>query len=381
VQNTKNATERTYLVQKELGASGLNKGVTLSMQSMDKTTLKSVNRANISSRSYQELQRRFTRERVETYGDLILALPGETYDSFVNGVSELIGSGQHNRIQFNNLAILPNAPIAAPESMLQHGLITADSDIINIHGSLVDADDDIVERQQLVIATKTMPADQWVRTRAFCWMTALLYFDKVVQIPIIVARGIGGFSYREILEFFTEGNLSPYPILARVSHFFRNFAREIQNGGPEYVRSERYLNIFWPADEFILIQLIADREIGAFYDEVLALLKARLGAAFAPQFPVLEDAVHLNRALLKVPFQKEDLSLHLQYNVWEHYQGVLVGDEVPLQERPSVRAIDRSSVSWWSWDEYCREVIWYGNKKGAYLYSQKEVAPQIAGIY
>ena len=35
VQNTKNTTERAYQTQKILADSGLNKGVTLSMQSLD----------------------------------------------------------------------------------------------------------------------------------------------------------------------------------------------------------------------------------------------------------------------------------------------------------------------------------------------------------
>ena len=42
VQNTKNATERAYLTQKILADSGLNKGVTLSMQSLDKETLENI---------------------------------------------------------------------------------------------------------------------------------------------------------------------------------------------------------------------------------------------------------------------------------------------------------------------------------------------------
>jgi len=33
------------------------------------------------------------------------------------------------------------------------------------------------------------------------------------------------------------------------------------------------------------------------------------------------------------------------------------------------------------WDDWCREVIWYGNKKGAYLYTNCTVEPEIAGIY
>ena len=107
VQNTKNATERAYQTQKILSDAGLNKGVALSMQSVDMTTLQAIKRDNISLDTYMELQRRFTRDRVETYSDLILGLPGETYESFVDGACRLIETGQHNRIQFNNLSILP----------------------------------------------------------------------------------------------------------------------------------------------------------------------------------------------------------------------------------------------------------------------------------
>ena len=76
VQNTKNATERAYQTQKILADAGLNKGVALSMQSLDMNTLKSIKRDNISLETYLELQRRFTRDRVETYSDLILGMPG-----------------------------------------------------------------------------------------------------------------------------------------------------------------------------------------------------------------------------------------------------------------------------------------------------------------
>ena len=55
-------------------------GVTLSLQSVNAMTLASINRANISSETYRELQRRFASDGVYTYTDLILGLPGETYE-------------------------------------------------------------------------------------------------------------------------------------------------------------------------------------------------------------------------------------------------------------------------------------------------------------
>ena len=164
VQNTKNATERAYQTQKILSDAGLNKGVALSMQSVDMTTLEAIKRDNISLGTYMELQRRFTSDKVETYSDLILGLPGETYESFVEGVDQLIENGQHNRIQFNNLSILPNAEMGDPAYQAKYGMVTVESKIINIHGERIELDDDVPEVQDLVIATAAMPLADWRRT-------------------------------------------------------------------------------------------------------------------------------------------------------------------------------------------------------------------------
>ena len=51
-QNTKNARDRAYKVQKLLAETGLSKGVTLAMQSVDPHTLKSIKRDNISIEDY-----------------------------------------------------------------------------------------------------------------------------------------------------------------------------------------------------------------------------------------------------------------------------------------------------------------------------------------
>jgi radical SAM superfamily enzyme YgiQ (UPF0313 family) len=382
VQNTKNATERAYRVQKTLADAGLNKGVTISLQSVDPGTLRSIKRANISSASFEELQRRFTRDRVETYTDLILGLPDETYDSFADGVNQVIVNGQHNRVQFNNLSILPNAEMGDPAYQARYEMESVETRIINIHGALDENDNDVDEYQQLVIATRSMPREDWVRTRTFSWMTGLLHFDKVLQIPLVVLHELGGLSYRQLIEGFTEAPLDDGPILSEVRSFFTAKARDIQVGGAEYCRSEAWLNIWWPADEFILIKLAIDRKLGTFYEEAERRL-VRIARDHFVDIPprLLHDAVALNRGLLKQPFQTDDLVLELRYDVWEYYQAAVVGERIPLEEKASFYRVDRSSVHWDSWDAWCREVIWYGNKKGAYLYGNSAIEPQLAGHY
>jgi radical SAM superfamily enzyme YgiQ (UPF0313 family) len=381
VQNTKNATERAYKTQKILADAGLNKGVDIALQSMDPNTLESIKRGNISTETYQELQRRFTKEHVETYTDLILGLPGETYESFVNAVATIIENGQHNRIQFNNLSILPNAEMGDPEYQRKYGMETVVSKVVNIHGSL-DEEDEVYEEQELVIATNSMPRDQWVRTRAFCWMTAFLYFDKVFQIPLTMLRECCGVGYRELLELFSEGDLKEYPVLAEARSFFLKKARNIQNGGPEYVQSKEWLNIWWPADEYILIKFVVEDRLDAFYQEAETLLARFLHNPLLELPPVLlHESILLNRSLIKKPFQTEDIDLELSYNIWEFYRSVLRGQPIPLESRPTKCHIDRTSQTWSTWDVWFREVIWWGNKKGAYLYGTRSSTTEFAGHF
>lgn len=382
VQNTKNATERVYKMQKILSDAGLNKGVTISIQSVNPVTLRNVKRQNISVESFQELQHRFTRDRIETYTDMILALPGETYDSFADGVSHVIENGQHNRIQFNNLSILPNSELGKPKYREEFEIVTVESRIINIHGSLIETDDGIPECQELVIATNTMPKEDWIRTRAFCWMVALLHFDKILQIPLVLLHEICSFSYRELVEAFSEGKFKSLPILSEIRSFFVEKAKDIQNGRPEYCHSKEWLNIWWPADEYIFIKLCTEGKLSGFYLEAEKMLTHFLKTKSIDLPPLLlHEAIKLNKNLMKLPFQTEDLDLKISYNIWEFYQSAVVGAPISLENREHIYHINRSRVTFSSWHEWCREVIWYGNKKGAYLYGNNVVKRQLAGHF
>jgi radical SAM superfamily enzyme YgiQ (UPF0313 family) len=382
VQNTKNGTDRAYKVQKLLADAGLNKGVAISLQSVDSATLAAIKRENISTESFQELQRRFTRDRVETYSDLILGLPGETYETFIEGVSKVVENGQHNRIQFNNLSILPNAEMGDPQYQKRYGMRIVETRIINIHGSLAEAQEEIAEMQQLVVATHDMPEEDWIRTRTFCWMTALLHFDKVMQIPLVLAHEIGGIRYRDLFEAFLSDRVERYPTIAGIKRFFIDKARDIQNGGVEYCHSAEWLDIFWPADEFVLIKLCVEEKLARFYGEAEALLAEVLRQrSVAMSREVLHEAVQLNKNLIKLPFQESSIEFETRHNVWAFYQAALIGERMPLKQVRCVNRIERKRTIYRSWEEWFREVIWYGNKKGAYLYGNDTAEPELAGHY
>jgi len=389
VQSTKSGgpnsklTERAFQVQKILSDSGLNQGVVVSMQSLDLGTLKSIKRGNISTAAFQEIQSRFTAAGVETMTDLILGLPGETYDSFADGVSELIDGGQHNRIQFNNLGILPNAEMGDPDYQEKYGMEMVRSRIINVHGFREEFGEDIDEYQHLAIATASMPKENWVDTRVFAWMSGFLHFDKILQIPLMATHELTGVSYREIIEKFMDKKTLEifYPTLDKVRALFESKAHDIQAGGEEYCYSKDWLGIWWPADELAFIELVATGGLAEFYREAEELLRDSFASGSPPEFPdVLRDAAKLNQALLKVPFAGGEIQVKTSWNVLDFRRRVMCGEKVKPKAGDFLFSIDRASERWNSIGEWCKQVVWYGNKAGAYLYGNASTT-QLAGHY
>lgn len=366
VQNTKNSTKKIFQLQKILNDAGLQKGVNLALQSVHEATLKSIRRANIRVDVYHDLQRMFTEAGIATFSDIILGLPEETYETLTEGAVSLIENGQHNKIQFINLAVLENTAMAEKDYRERYGLITQESEIIPHHTSL--SDEDGYEIQTLVVGTKTMPKERWVDARVFCWMITLLHFDKLLQIPFILLNRICGASYRVMTEIFL-GEDARYPCISEIHALFRRKALDIQNGGPEVEAAPEWLNIWWPVDEYMLIRLNRNRLLTSFYSEAEAALAdfLRVNRLSCPE-GLLGEAVALNRSLMKAPFIDFDLEIAQTWNVFEMYRRALVGEEIPLKRGAFRYRIDRRSGTWSSWEDWYREVIWYGTKRGAFLY-------------
>jgi radical SAM superfamily enzyme YgiQ (UPF0313 family) len=379
VQNTKNARERAYEAQKILVDSGLSKGVTLAMQSVDANTLKQIKRDNISLDVYRTLQDRFAKDNVPTYTEFILSLPGDTYDSFATGVSDVISSGQHNRIQYNILSILPNSEMALPEYREKYGLETIFTPIVNNHGSLDICEDDIYESQELVIATSSLTKADWIKVRTYASMSEILHFNKLLQIPLILINQKLSISFRTMFEIFIDADKNKYPLLAKMSAFFSDHAKSIQKGGAEYIHSKEWLDLYWPPGEFFYITMSVNNELDAFFKEAAELLKSLTDDAHMQE--MIEESVLLNYSLLKQPLKTEDLTYRLTWDIPNFYKNALEGNNPDIKKIPQNYTISRNQDTTNNWLDWMQKVVWYGHRRGAYLYGIESMKNDLAGHY
>ena len=371
VQNTKNATERAYAVQKLLASSLNTHGVTISLQSANETTLEAIRRTNISSESFRELQRRFAGDGIYTYSDLILGLPDESYEAFAASVVRVIGDGQHNHIQFHNCSVLPNAEMGAPEYLARYGLETVPQPLRAMHESMAE-DHDVEEYLDTVIASAAMPRPAWLRAKVFAWLTDLLYFDRTLQIPMLLLEHVHSVDAQAVIEAIADADAdaSEYPVLAGVVRLMTSHAEAIQDGGTEYIASEEWGELLWPADQHALIEMTADGSIEGFYAEAGRVLGALLASrAIEYNALLLDEALRLNRALLRQPGDSGDVVMALSHDLVAWYRAALLGAQGPPKEGISVCRIERDARPLPTFDAWLEHILWAHNKdKRGYLH-------------
>ena len=230
------------------------------------------------------MARRFTADKVETYSDLILGLPGETYESFRNGVDKLIRLGQHNRIQFNNLTILPNAEMGNPDYLKKFEMVT------------VAVRDHQHPRRRARNCPTTFPRSRTGDRHLFpaagglaaharvCLDGGVPALRQAVAMPMMVAHARSAGCPIATSSRISWAHPEEYPVIAACDEFFEREALSMQQGGPEYVYSKEWLGIYWPADEYAFIKLTSENKLAAFYEEAGRLLPGMIKQSW----PLLE---------------------------------------------------------------------------------------------
>ena len=163
----KNSSEKILKIVKKFASSGFNRGLTLSVQSMDDKVLTEIKRRNMEISSLKDIFEQCNKQGILSYTELILGLPQETYDTWADGLCSVIEAGQHGAIESWLTQLLENAELNKPEQRQLHGLQTV---IATGYVSGHEEEDNISENAELVVGTKYMPFDKLIDSWLYSWM-------------------------------------------------------------------------------------------------------------------------------------------------------------------------------------------------------------------
>ena len=372
VCNAKNSNERVFKISEILNKASMAKGTSVSVQSMDEDTLSAINRKNIGIDKFRDLMSRFNKSSMPTYTEVILALPGETYNSFIAGLDTLLHAGQHSQIYIYNCTVLGNSEMSAPEYVEEHKIETVEVPIFQSHVD-IKASTQIQEMESIVIGTKTMPRQDWEKCSQYSWTVQTFHTMGLLQYIAIAFVNVYGCNYSDF-----------YSSLVEYAYKNRNslFGIEVENSkksldsllsGKEYGQlvPSYGLDIFWPPEEASFLRL--SENIDIFYDEVSDFVEYFLEKFnFSADKDFLKNLLELQKEVV-VNYRDEGQTsrILLNYNLDNYVRDIQSGLSTKLikYSNPKDCAISKSwkRIEADNKKEFARNIVWYGRKGGKFI--------------
>ncbi len=368
----KNSNDTVYQIAKILHASDMNKGITLSFQSMNEHTLELIKRKNIQIENFRELMSRYHQDGITTYSEIIIGLPGETYQSFANGLNTLMECGQHDSIQVYNCEILPNSEMNDPAYKDKHGIVSVKTPVPFFHGT--PSQDPHQEQYELIIGTNTLSKWDWVRCHRFAWIVQSLHCLSLTQSIAIYLRHKHAVPYQTFYEtLLSMADGAPETvfgsIVGEVTKIFENLAKG-QSWG---MVDARFGSIVWPPEECGFLKAMVNRD--DFYQTIKECVAQIIGPTAASAEDTW-DVMRYQEQMVIGPYQPEMLNVRLSHNVHDYIKSIREGSPIALEQEPHYRLQIRNKKPYkGDLETYAKEVIWYGRKGGKFVHSDTVKQP------
>ncbi|MBI4524201.1 MAG: cobalamin B12-binding domain-containing protein [Deltaproteobacteria bacterium] len=119
--SSKNTPQRVSRITQIFRAAGLLSTQSIALQTMSEQALVKVSRDNIKRSTYEQLQKDLNAQGISSFIELIWPLPGETFETFQSGITQLCASGTESLL-FYPLLLLNNTEL--DNNKYEYGLIT-----------------------------------------------------------------------------------------------------------------------------------------------------------------------------------------------------------------------------------------------------------------
>ena len=354
----KNSSEKIIPIAKQLQEGGILGAVTLAVQSLDTNTLNIIKRANIKFDAFSELTETFRNNKIPTYTELIMGLPGETLGTFKDGL-ENIAQTKIDTVFIYNCTILPNAPMNVPEYREKYKIQSVLSPIMLVHSSIHNRGNH-QEYEEIVTATNTCSLDELKETYLYSWCYLTLQSLGILEHVTNFYNNSFNLGYIKFFEIFLEF------CSAKKSVFSEEFDRiiEFRNNGyagkgwDEY--DPKIGEIIWPIEEASWLRIsFNEQKLLTSIGLLLEFLENKLNLKNSKK--LLDDLAKFQVFMLTTRDNKNKIKTQNFDFDWKNY----FMNNCKLTEKNVVYSYDNlvieSNPAKWSY-----KTIWYGRRSKDY---------------
>ena len=349
----KNSSERIMQLAKKTQEIGNNKSYTISMQSMNPKTLKEIKRQNLTIPEINNLLTKANKLGIRSFSEMILGLPYETKNTWIDGFTKILEAGQHSHLEAWFCQILPNSELGSPESIAKHEIKTIQ---LNDYIGAVDRLDEINEEFSIVYSTKYMNFKDLIDSYMFSWLIINFHINGWTQIYSRFKRKYNNESFKEFYLKLLENIKSNSGIAGREYKRVRNIVETYLTEG----KINRNKFDFWVPAHSILYDSIKylfmkDKELKSFLEKLFVIDNKELQC----------NVIKLQNYFNTTPYEEYPTQIILDYNIAEY----ITHDEELKQEKttydlclPDIKYLrnihkEKKLDEWYS-------MLFYRNKQG-----------------
>ncbi len=348
----KNNYENVFAIVKKFKECAFDRiGATLSFQSLSPEVLKNIGRTNSDLEFYKNLLTVYNKENMKTYSELILGLPGETYESFIRGIGTLFEIGQHFVFQVYGCILLPNSILGKKEYKNKFGIKTVRTEIVRAH--VMNDSFSIPEYNEIVVETNSMRRELWIRSFVFYYFSTALHAHGLIRTFAVYLYAQRHIPYERFYDdILTYFDAHPSLWISKLYAEITDHVTEQSLGS-----TNRKLvfapcgDLVWDDYEYIALRIL--EKLDLFYEEIEPYLR---------QYDIPEDLffdmMQYQKGIMRVPCSEES-TLSMQYDIHGFMNDAYVNDLHPVVKKPHILHMRDSSPAP-DWQSFGKNVIWYG---------------------
>ena len=350
----KNSNDRIFRMAKELDDSGINKGITLSFQTLSDEAAENIGRHNIKFSNFAELLRRYNEAHIATYSELILGLPGETCESFCDGIDKLLEAGQHNSIYVHNCEWLPCSGMGNRDYMEKYKISYSVVPLSQAHRDISE-NDSVTEYSAIVTGTCSMTNDDWIRMNLFSSVVQCCHHGGLLLLIAVLLHYEKGIRYsdfyKKLIAFFENDESTLFgKLISDVKKRLRLVTEEKES---LIFSDERFGSVAWPTEEYMY--LVTMYEADRFYKECKEFFRG-----FSSDTELLSEAQRYQQFIIKNPERKE-CKEHFSYDFKAYLDDALKCREPILTKKDNICKVP-SLTGINDFKDFAKYIVWFGKK-------------------
>ena len=197
-------------------------GLIISLQSMNNQTLVDIKRSNFQLNDIENVAKEVNKIGLRPAAELIVGLPNESKETWKEGYCKILSlDADIGEIQTHPLTILENAELNCPIQKKLYGIETVL--VARLIPGTVSDDNEILEKEEIVCATNTMPFDDLIESYMFHYITTMFYGVGWAKIVIDYLKKNSSLTLNQILYQLENCLINEEGFLSTEYHRVRSF--------------------------------------------------------------------------------------------------------------------------------------------------------------